>query len=126
MLQEASLERDVDIDEVIKRELRLLQPEVRHRAEQVRDLLDEDFREIGASGQQRLDRESTVEALVREQGASPIDASELGARRLSPGVILITYRSRSARGQALRSSIWVRSERGEWRLAFHQGTPVPI
>ena len=36
--------------------------------------------------------------------------------------VLLTYRSYSRTGSALRSSLWV-LDGGQWRLRFHQGTP---
>jgi hypothetical protein len=53
----------------------------------------------------------------------------LRVRGLGPDVALLTYRSETTYPDdgvtlvANRSSLWQRIE-GEWRLRFHQGTPV--
>ncbi|MHB8314080.1 MAG: nuclear transport factor 2 family protein, partial [Candidatus Dormibacteria bacterium] len=123
MLPETAADPDIEIQEVIKRELLLLRPEVRERTDRVGSLLDDGFREIGSSGQM-WDRETTLAALRRERGQAPIQPSNLKAARVSADVILITYRSDQPRGQALRSSVWVRGVGDEWRLSFHQGTRI--
>jgi ribonuclease HI len=75
---------------------------------------------VGRSG--RLwDRDEIVEALVEESERH--EAFELlETARLAPDLIQVVYRTESAKGSALRSSLWQRSD-GRWRLRFHQGTP---
>jgi hypothetical protein len=106
-------------DEVIALELRLLEPAVRADRDEVERLLHRDFREIGASG--RLwDRASMVTALAEDPGTAAT-ASEVEARVVADGVVLITYVAESASGRSRRSSLWVRGDDG-WRVLFHQGT----
>ena len=65
--------------------------------------------------------------LARVYAVLPLPA--LRIRELGPDAALLTCRSETAYpgdGLALvahRSSVWQRIE-GEWRLRFHQGTPV--
>ena len=107
------------LEEVVALELRLLDPEVRRDGAEVERLLHPEFREIGASGRM-WDRESMVAALAEDPGTGAT-ASELEARVVGDGVVLVTYVSDSAAGRSLRSSLWVRGEDG-WRVLFHQGT----
>ncbi len=108
-------------------EERLLQPDVRHSANDVAELLADDFVEIGSSGR-IFDKQTTIAALQHE---SPVEIllTDYRARMLAPDVILVTYRAiRSASvpaqpTQSLRSSIWKQLD-GRWRLVFHQGTPL--
>jgi hypothetical protein len=107
------------LDEVVALELRLLDPEVRADRAEVERLLHPEFREIGAFG--RLwDRESIVAALAEDPGTGAT-ASEVEAREVAEGVVLVTYVAESAAGRSWRSSLWVRCEDG-WRVLFHQGT----
>jgi ribonuclease HI len=46
----------------------------------------------------------------------------LGADRIGPNAVLLTYRSYARSGTVLRSSLWV-LDGTKWRLRFHQGTP---
>jgi ribonuclease HI len=109
------------LDEVVALELRLLDPEVRADRGEVERLLHPDFREIGASG--RLwDRDSMVAALARDPGTGAT-ASEMVAREVADGAVLVTYVAESAAGRSRRSSLWVRCEDG-WRVLFHQGSAV--
>lgn len=97
--------------------------------QRVRELLAEDFLEIGASGR-RWDLTSTLE-MLREESQDPdsaiidvSDVSDVQARQIAPGVVQILWTSTRSGKRALRSSIWcVRDAR--WRLVFHQGTPAP-
>jgi ribonuclease HI len=59
---------------------------------------------------------------LEESPAGPVDLDVLGADRIGSDTILLTYRSYSRSGTALRSSLWV-LDGGQWRLRFHQSTP---
>ena len=114
-----------EINELQELELRLLQPGVRADRQQVA-LLAEEFFEIGASGKV-YDRQGAAEALALADGGS-VSLSDFLARALEPDLVLVTYRSfwrgpGDAQAQALRSSLWRRTETG-WMLLFHQGTPA--
>ena len=111
-------------DEVIRRELQLLNPEVRRQPDLVGALLHPEFVEFGASGRV-WDAESIVEALAAEQTPSEIRATDLVAVLLDPGVVLLTFRTDSAGRACLRSSLWIRSDEDQWLLRFHQGTVIP-
>ncbi len=108
-------------------EERLLQAGVRQSADDVAELLADDFIEIGSSGR-IFDKQATIDGLQHESSVE-ILLTDYRARILAPDVILFTYRAiRSASApaqatQSLRSSIWKRLD-GRWRLVFHQGTPI--
>jgi ribonuclease HI len=109
------------LDEVVELELRLLDPAVRADRAEVERLLHPEFREIGASG--RLwSRDEMVVALAEDPGTGAT-ATEVEARVVADGVVLVSYVAESAAGRARRSSLWVRGEDG-WRVLFHQGTPA--
>lgn len=111
-------ESDEDVVERLEREL--LEPSVRADASRVAALLHPDFAEIGRSG--RLwGRDALVEALA-EDGAPPRDLALVSAERIGADAMLLTMRTADARGSALRSSLWLRTD-GRWRLRFQQATP---
>lgn len=110
---------DPDLDEVVRRELRLLDPTVRRSRAGVDILLEPAFREFGASGTV-WDRRSMLD-LLADDGAAPPRVEDIVATRLAAEVILLTYRTRRPGRRTLRSSIWRRGEHG-WLLHFHQGT----
>jgi hypothetical protein len=113
-------------------EEQLLRPEVRSSAEQVGRLLADDFIEVGSSGY-AYDKQQIIEALRQEKPdpAERISMAEFAARRLAPGIFLVTYRTIRDRGpdepgrSRLRSSIWKLID-GRWLMVFHQGTPSPL
>lgn len=111
---------DRDLDDIVARELALLDPDVRRDPERVRAFLHPEFVEFGASGRV-WDRESI--AVVTSGVHERITASDLSPRRLGPDAVLLTYRSHTPDRAALRSSTWVRVD-GDWLLLCHQGTPV--
>ncbi|MFG2191936.1 DUF4440 domain-containing protein [Streptomyces sp. NPDC048639] len=113
-----------------ERELWLLDPEVRDSPVQVRELLDPEFVEFGASGR-RWDRDTVLSVLGPDPGpgpgpdgaGAPIIASEMSGVVLAPGVVHLTFITETDGRRARRSSIWRLRDDG-WRLYFHQGTPI--
>ncbi len=81
--------------------------------------LADDFTEVGYWG-----RSSTRDEIL-ELPVGPIEVTleDIAVRAVGRDAALVTYRSVEPRGAANRSSLWRRMN-GEWRLAFHQGTPV--
>ncbi|WP_426998321.1 RNase H family protein [Pseudarthrobacter sp. N5] len=103
--------------EALEREL--LRPDVRSDVGRTGVLLHPEFTEIGSSG-----RIWTRDAMMMSLEGDPGDRTELeilGADRIGTSAVLLTYRSYSRSGTALRSSLWV-LDGSQWRLRFHQGT----
>jgi len=121
-----------EVDLLRQLEEQLLKPEVRSSAEQVGRLLADDFVEFGSSGY-AYDKQEIIAALQQEKPdpAARISLAEFAARRLAPGVFLVTYRTIREVGadetgrSRLRSSIWKLMD-GRWQMVFHQGTPSPL
>lgn len=114
-----------EVAAVIEHELSLLTPEVRGSSDQLEELLDPDFAEIGKSG--RLwTRSEMIEALVADTDPEPhsINVSEMSGRTVSSGLVLLTYITEVEGRRTRRSSLWRQSTKG-WRVLHHQGTPVP-
>ena len=111
---------EADLQEVVRRELALLEPDVRADAERVLALLHPEFLEHGASGHV-WDRESITAVTSGTEVA--IEATDLQTRYLGADAVLVTYRSREPGREALRSSVWLRDPESGWLLLFHQGTP---
>nr|WP_239022271.1 nuclear transport factor 2 family protein [Nocardioides yefusunii] len=102
---------------VLDLERALLTDAVRSDVERVADLLHPEWSEIGRSGR-LLTREGFL------QGVGPVghvDMDVLEVSEVSPGVVLIVWRSHGRAGATLRSSWWVR-ERGEWFQRFHHAS----
>jgi hypothetical protein len=118
-LQDHPMSGDPDVTDVIDRELRLQQRNVRGAAE----LLDPAFREFGTSGRV-WDRASVIDVMAGDEGPPPV-TDDVVATRLADDVILLTYRTREPGRTALRSSVWCRRDGGPWRIVFHQGTVRP-
>ncbi|MCT4785813.1 DUF4440 domain-containing protein [Exiguobacterium aestuarii] len=101
----------------------LLTTEVRQSTERLRELLTDDFFEIGSSGRILYQdwNQSTLQL-------DPIEAvlSEFTLHSLTEGLVLVTYRlvQPVLKRETRRSSIWV-SVDGRWKMRFHQGTVVP-
>lgn len=109
-------------------EIELHREETRKSAERLQELLHPDFKEFGRSGKE-YSRAEIVEEFSDASAFPQIEANDFKASLVADGVVLLTYVSahRSDSGQlhrtTLRSSLWVLLE-GNWRLRFHQGTPV--
>ncbi len=109
-------------DEILKLELSLLVPPGRTSEAYLRDVVSDEFRELGTSGA-TYDKRKAIAALVESPppaaGKKP-ELFDFRVEEIAPGVALATYRT----PLSLRSSIW-RREGGAWRLYFHQGTRLP-
>lgn len=132
------MNQDTLTDAVIAAERALLDPAVRADRSRVASLLDDDFREIGASGH-LFDRAAIIDALAAERpapedgpapapipGPTPVsrELDELVATPVADELVLLTYRLRGPGGVSRRSSLWRLTVQGP-RISFHQGTPVP-
>ncbi|MGA1835374.1 nuclear transport factor 2 family protein [Herbiconiux sp. 11R-BC] len=102
-------------------ELALLSSAVRADTERVESLLAPDFAEIGRSGR-RWTRAETVAALRNETPREAPATSEWLFDRLSPELVLVTYRVHGAHHDSRHSSLW---ELAGPRIRFHQGTIIP-
>lgn len=106
-------------------EERLLQPEVRKSAQDVAELLADEFIEFGSSGR-IFDKQQIIENLQNEP-LTQITITEFNTSVLAAGVILVTYRAVKYSADSaepvysLRSSIWKLID-DEWKIVFHQGT----
>lgn len=110
-------------DDPVAAELLLLTVAVRRDRGQVEELLEPEFREVGASGRV-WGRAEIVEALTLEQADEDIRAHDVRTRQLSSDLVLVTYVSQQPSGRrAYRTSLWRRTD-GTWRLLHHQGTPL--
>ena len=108
----------------MEREVALLTPEVRSSADQLEELLDPDFEEIGKSGH-LWTRGEMIAALVADTDPEEpsIKVSDMSGRTVGPGIVLLTYVTQVEGRRARRSSLWGRSMMG-WRVLHHQGTPI--
>ena len=75
-----------------------------------------------------IDREQTAFAIDSTPGWDEFEITDERVVELGEGTALISYRWSSRRGdetyEALMSSVYVRQQDGEWKLALHQQTPV--
>ncbi len=118
---------DKNKQELKRLEENLWQPEARFSLEKIDALLADDFIEFGSSSR-IYNKRKILETPVQEINAR-LPLPDFCTKLLAQSVVLITYRSvlhnpDGSERQALRSSIWVRTDKG-WRIVFHQGTSVP-
>ena len=96
-------------------ELRLLEPEVRHDARQLEELLMEDFCEIGGSGR-LFDRDAIVRELENDSITIEFEVSDFSVREISSEVMQVLYMTtrRDESGDVIvharRCSIWVKRD----------------
>jgi hypothetical protein len=120
----------VDADDVARLtwlEESLWRPATRFDRAHLARVYADDFDEFGRSGR-HWSREASI-AADPEAFETVLPLPGLRIRGLGSDVALLTYRSETTYPDdgvtlvANRSSLWQRIE-GEWRLRFHQGTPV--
>lgn len=122
---ESTLPDQTIIDMIIKQEIQLLDKV--DRPEILAKLIDNEFIEIGSSA--TIYDKAEVVRWLKSNDQSIRDGTAFKAHLLSEGVILLTYIStikdkpNTESQQAMRSSIWRLTE-DQWRMVFHQGTPI--
>jgi hypothetical protein len=100
---------------------------VRSDRDRLAAILHESFTEIGSSGR-TYTRADILDSLPNEPPAQRT-LEGFQARQLSFDIALTTYTTcrtdptTKQTHRARRSSIW-KHESGQWRLFFHQGTPI--
>jgi len=105
----------------------LWRPATRFDRAHLERVLADDFDEFGRSGRHWSRAASIAAEAAPFETVLPLPG--LRVRELGPDAALLTYRSETvypdddAVHAANRSSVWQRID-GEWRLRFHQGTPV--
>ncbi|WP_235437125.1 DUF4440 domain-containing protein [Pseudomonas trivialis] len=116
----------MDLDaHLFELEQELQQTATRSNATRLAQLLADDFIEFGASGNVWGSKSEVISGL-QDEVFSARRITNFTVKRLTEGVALVTYRShQDAGGASLRSSVW-RVEEGQWRMVFHQGTPVAV
>lgn len=104
-----------------------LRPDIRADLDQLNDILDDAYLEIGASGN-RFTKQDVLNALPDESPCTrTIDQFE--ATQLAPDLFLTTYRIKKQSSEdqpptsSRRSTLWLH-DRGTLRMRFHQGTPI--
>ena len=112
-------------DHLRQLEERLLQPNVRKSAEEVSELLANEFIEFGSSGR-IFDKQQIIASLQMEPTVRR-SLADFNTSVLAPEIVLVTYRvirqgpSNEPPVHSLRSSIWKLIDR-RWQMVFHQGT----
>ena len=90
-------------------------------------LIDDEFVEIGSSA--KLYDKAEVIRWLKSEEKREIHGINFKTTFLSDEIVLLTYISVTTAvefeqpKQAFRSSIW-RHSAGNWRMIFHQGTPI--
>ena len=116
---------DTAINQIIKQEKQLLDKV--DPVEILAELIDNEFIEIGSSAVV-YDKAEVMRWLTSDDQSERAGTS-FNAYPLANNIILLTYISTikdtpiSESKQAIRSSIW-RLTDGQWRMVFHQGTPL--
>lgn len=116
---------DTIVSQIIKQEVQLL--DKIDSLEVLAELIDNEFIEVGSSAV-IYDKAEVMRWLASNDQSERVGTS-FKAYQLSDSIILLTYISvikdtpTSNNKQAIRSSIW-RLADGQWRMVFHQGTPM--
>jgi glyoxylase I family protein len=106
-------------------ELKVMTAAGERRADDIRDLVADDFFEIGRSGTTYTKAEVLAAIEVAPLRKFTLEDFKIVAG--GDGWALVSYRAgeRTAYSSttSLRSTLWV-ERGGKWQVAFHQGTPI--
>ena len=106
-------------------ELKVMTAAGERRADDIRDLVADDFFEIGASG--RTYTKAEVLAAIETAPLRKFTLEGFKVVASGEGWALVSYRAGErtayASSTSLRSTLWV-ERAGKWRIVFHQGTTI--
>ena len=116
---------DRQIAEATAAEHESLGPECRADAARLGRLLAPDFHEFGASGRE-YGYEGTAEMVAAGMASDdePISVANMRGWLLADGLVMLKYTSEHHGRRANRTSLWRRTEAGDWQMFHHQGTPT--
>lgn len=112
-------------DLLIEQERALVAPKSRHDAMTLKQLIDVDFIEVGASGR-RFGFDDVINRLPNE-GPMRCQQFDFECRLMAPTIAQLCYRaiiySDNGELHSRRTSIWrLDQEAQQWRMLYHQGT----
>lgn len=107
-------------------EIKVMTAAGERRAADLRDLVAEDFFEIGASG--RTYNKAEVLAAIETAPLRKFQVEDFKIVANGEDWALVTYRAGERTPElsttSLRSTLWV-ERGGKWQIVFHQGTNIP-
>ncbi len=116
-------------DHILKQEKRLAASSARQNASELSQMLMDEFVEFGASGRS-FNKSDIIALLSNEADFTPYEICDFKLNPLGADTVLATYMIAArtdCHGQpkngSRRSSIW-KLTGDNWRLFFHQGTPI--
>ncbi len=111
--------------ELIQREPICHRPELGTTRASFEKLTATDFREVSDAGQ--VHSRARVWSILRHRYAgpdgTPSETTGFHVRQLAPDVYLLTYTLRQDERRTRRLSIWQCTD-DDWKVVYHQGTPV--
>ena len=111
-------------NELLFLEEKLLKPEVRKSAEEIKELLSDEFIEFGSSG--KIYNKTDAITSIKIEEPNSIDINNFKASGIEKESVLVTYiaekrnKDNKILNRSLRSSIWKKNN-GKWQMLFHQG-----
>lgn len=114
--------------EIKELEEKLLKHEVRADINQIENLLDDSFLEIGSSGS-IYTKKDELNALPIEEKSIVWHLSDFQIKQIADDIVLALYKAhkRDHRTRkinySMRSSLWKKTD-NQWKVVFHQGTNI--
>jgi hypothetical protein len=117
-------------DHLISREMAVYTAYKQHEMTAIDALLAGDFHEIGSSG--RFYSKPEVLAAMKDIQVLDYDFERFSVVPLDENNAIVVYvltmkrieNEKERMNRAFRSSVWTK-QNSEWRIAFHQATPLP-
>ena len=109
-------------------EEKLLHSDVRENPEILKQLLSDEFEEIGSNGK-ISSREDVIDWLLNKEKNISWSLSDFRIKKITSDIVISIYRARkiisndNVSNGSMRSSIWKFSD-SQWKMIFHQGTKI--
>jgi hypothetical protein len=107
--------------EIFELENQLLDSGKRHSEDFLKEILSEEFVEIGSSGK-TYDREDTIKELLKSKDFE-YEISDFKTIELGKDIILASYKIKLNGKLSSRNSLWKKFN-DKWRIVYHRGKSI--
>lgn len=105
-------------------EISLLNNKETKSADEISTIFADDFTEFGNSNEIYYKPDKIDKYISNDDNNKEYEISNYGLKILSDNIVLSTFKATNKISTTIQSSIWRKSDIGEWQIFFHQVTSI--